>query len=95
VALMHTRTNIVHTCMRPPPQTNTLTQGKPEAIARIRQSQPYNTIVMIGDGITDLEAVQVVTLRCSPAGPACPRPRGALPLPGWLQRRAIGGYLLQ
>lgn len=34
-------------------------QGKPQAIARIRQSQPYNTITMIGDGITDLEAVQV------------------------------------
>ncbi|KAI8466342.1 MAG: NAD-dependent glycerol-3-phosphate dehydrogenase N-terminus-domain-containing protein [Monoraphidium minutum] len=34
-------------------------QGKPEAISRIRQSQPYNTIAMIGDGITDLEAVQV------------------------------------
>lgn len=34
-------------------------QGKPEAIARIRQRQPYNTIAMIGDGITDLEAVQV------------------------------------
>lgn len=35
------------------------TQGKPAAIARIRQRNPYNTVVMIGDGITDLEAVQV------------------------------------
>ncbi|EFJ50802.1 hypothetical protein VOLCADRAFT_88690, partial [Volvox carteri f. nagariensis] len=34
-------------------------QGKPEAIARIRQRNPYNTVVMIGDGITDLEAVQI------------------------------------
>ncbi|GBF87939.1 glycerol-3-phosphate dehydrogenase [Raphidocelis subcapitata] len=34
-------------------------QGKPQAIARIRRGRPYNTIVMIGDGITDLEAVQV------------------------------------
>eukprot|EP00878_Enallax_costatus_P016906 GHUV01017747.1.p1 GENE.GHUV01017747.1~~GHUV01017747.1.p1 ORF type:complete len:484 (+),score=134.18 GHUV01017747.1:161-1612(+) len=34
-------------------------QGKPTAIARIRQRNPYNTIIMIGDGITDLEAVQV------------------------------------
>eukprot|EP00775_Hariotina_reticulata_P002377 gene2377-2682_t len=34
-------------------------QGKPAAIARIRQKNPYNTIVMVGDGITDLEAVQV------------------------------------
>jgi glycerol-3-phosphate dehydrogenase (NAD+) len=34
-------------------------QGKPEAIARIRETNPYNTVVMIGDGITDLEAVQV------------------------------------
>ncbi|GLI64296.1 hypothetical protein VaNZ11_007519 [Volvox africanus] len=34
-------------------------QGKPEAIARIRHRNPYNTVVMIGDGITDLEAVQI------------------------------------
>ncbi|GLC44857.1 hypothetical protein PLESTM_001654900, partial [Pleodorina starrii] len=34
-------------------------QGKPEAIARIRQRNPYNTVVMIGDGITDLEAVKI------------------------------------
>ncbi|GIL57042.1 hypothetical protein Vafri_12308 [Volvox africanus] len=34
-------------------------QGKPEAIARIRQRNPYKTVVMIGDGITDLEAVQI------------------------------------
>lgn len=34
-------------------------QGKPAAIARIRQRNPYNTVVMVGDGITDLEAVQV------------------------------------
>ncbi|GFR51762.1 hypothetical protein Agub_g14217 [Astrephomene gubernaculifera] len=33
-------------------------QGKPQAIARIRHRNPYNTVVMIGDGITDLEAVQ-------------------------------------
>ncbi|KAG2492528.1 hypothetical protein HYH03_009193 [Edaphochlamys debaryana] len=33
-------------------------QGKPQAIANIRQRNPYNTVVMIGDGITDLEAVQ-------------------------------------
>lgn len=34
-------------------------QGKPQAIAQIRKSNPYNTVVMVGDGITDLEAVQV------------------------------------
>lgn len=34
-------------------------RGKPTAIARIRQRNPYNTIIMVGDGITDLEAVQV------------------------------------
>ena len=34
-------------------------QGKPQAIAKIRQKFPYQSIVMIGDGITDLEAVQV------------------------------------
>jgi len=34
-------------------------QGKPQAIARIRQRFPYTAVVMIGDGITDLEAVQV------------------------------------
>jgi phosphoglycolate phosphatase-like HAD superfamily hydrolase len=33
-------------------------RGKPQAIARIRQRNPYNTVVMIGDGITDLEAVE-------------------------------------
>nr|QKY14970.1 glycerol-3-phosphate dehydrogenase (NAD+) (GPDA) [Polytomella parva] len=33
-------------------------RGKPQAIARIRQRNPYNTVVMVGDGITDLEAVQ-------------------------------------
>ncbi|KAA8492338.1 Glycerol-3-phosphate dehydrogenase NAD(+) [Porphyridium purpureum] len=32
--------------------------GKPEAIRRIREKRPYNTIVMVGDGITDLEAGQ-------------------------------------
>lgn len=43
----------------PTPLPLPLPQGKPQAIARIRQSQPYNTIAMVGDGITDLEAVQV------------------------------------
>jgi soluble P-type ATPase len=37
-------------------------RGKPTAIARIRQRNPYNTIIMIGDGITDLEAVQVLVM---------------------------------
>eukprot|EP01134_Creolimax_fragrantissima_P003359 CFRG3359T1 len=32
--------------------------GKPESIRLIRTLNPYNTIVMVGDGITDLEAVQ-------------------------------------
>eukprot|EP00798_Chlamydomonas_sp_ICE-L_P013167 gene13167-30652_t len=32
-------------------------QGKPEAIAQLRQNFPYNTIVMVGDGVSDLEAV--------------------------------------
>jgi phosphoglycolate phosphatase-like HAD superfamily hydrolase len=51
---------------QPPPKPNQTnyqhqnkTKGKPQAIARIRQRRPYNTIVMVGDGITDLEAVQV------------------------------------
>lgn len=34
-------------------------RGKPQAIARIRQRNPYTTVVMVGDGITDLEAVEV------------------------------------
>lgn len=34
-------------------------QGKPQAIRRIRQRSPYTTLTMIGDGITDLEAVQM------------------------------------
>jgi len=33
-------------------------QGKPQAIARIRRQYPYNNVVMIGDGITDQEAVE-------------------------------------
>lgn len=32
--------------------------GKPRAIAKLRQLYPYETVVMVGDGITDLEAVQ-------------------------------------
>ena len=32
--------------------------GKPEAIRQIRARHPFQTIVMIGDGVTDLEAVQ-------------------------------------
>lgn len=32
--------------------------GKPKAIRRIRQQKPLHTIAMVGDGITDLEAVQ-------------------------------------
>ena len=32
--------------------------GKPRAIARLRELFPYESIVMVGDGITDLEAVQ-------------------------------------
>ncbi|GAX75615.1 hypothetical protein CEUSTIGMA_g3059.t1 [Chlamydomonas eustigma] len=34
-------------------------QGKPQAIAKIREAHTYSSVVMIGDGITDLEAVQV------------------------------------
>ncbi len=33
--------------------------GKAEAIALIRQNNPYSVVAMVGDGITDLEAVQV------------------------------------
>lgn len=32
--------------------------GKPRAIAALRALYPYETVVMVGDGITDLEAVQ-------------------------------------
>ena len=32
--------------------------GKPKAIAKLREMFPYENIVMIGDGVTDLEAVQ-------------------------------------
>uniref|UniRef100_C5H3W0 Glycerol-3-phosphate dehydrogenase [NAD(+)] n=1 Tax=Dunaliella viridis TaxID=140095 RepID=C5H3W0_9CHLO len=35
----------------------THSQGKPQALARIRRQYPYNNVVMIGDGISDLEAV--------------------------------------
>ena len=33
--------------------------GKPAAIARLRNMHPYETVIMVGDGITDLEAVQI------------------------------------
>eukprot|EP01026_Neomeris_dumetosa_P006167 TRINITY_DN1194_c0_g1_i4.p1 TRINITY_DN1194_c0_g1~~TRINITY_DN1194_c0_g1_i4.p1 ORF type:complete len:652 (+),score=126.25 TRINITY_DN1194_c0_g1_i4:73-2028(+) len=34
-------------------------KGKPLAIAQLRELHPYSVVVMVGDGITDLEAVQV------------------------------------
>lgn len=33
-------------------------KGKPEAIQALRRQHPYENVVMIGDGITDLEAAQ-------------------------------------
>jgi soluble P-type ATPase len=33
-------------------------RGKPAAIRELRRQHPYQNVVMIGDGITDLEAVQ-------------------------------------
>lgn len=33
--------------------------GKPAAISKLRHMYPYETIAMVGDGITDLEAVQI------------------------------------
>jgi hypothetical protein len=33
-------------------------KGKPAAIRELRRQHPYSKVVMIGDGITDLEAVQ-------------------------------------
>eukprot|EP01025_Chloroclados_australasicus_P065940 TRINITY_DN9010_c0_g1_i4.p1 TRINITY_DN9010_c0_g1~~TRINITY_DN9010_c0_g1_i4.p1 ORF type:complete len:655 (-),score=102.82 TRINITY_DN9010_c0_g1_i4:319-2283(-) len=33
-------------------------KGKPRAIASLRELHPYSIVVMVGDGITDLEAVQ-------------------------------------
>ncbi|GAB4821168.1 hypothetical protein N2152v2_008214 [Parachlorella kessleri] len=33
--------------------------GKPQAIAHLRDLFPYETVAMVGDGITDLEAVQI------------------------------------
>lgn len=33
--------------------------GKPQAISQLRHMFPYDTVVMVGDGITDLEAVEV------------------------------------
>ena len=32
--------------------------GKPKAIAALREQYPYDTVAMVGDGITDLEAMQ-------------------------------------
>ncbi|CAG9463212.1 unnamed protein product [Pedinophyceae sp. YPF-701] len=42
-----------------PTQPTSRQMGKPAAIADIRNRLPYETIVMVGDGITDLEAVEV------------------------------------
>mmetsp|Transcript_25433 Transcript_25433/g.55213 ORF Transcript_25433/g.55213 Transcript_25433/m.55213 type:complete len:677 (-) Transcript_25433:1350-3380(-) len=39
-------------------QPTAYNHGKVRAIATIRSLHPYNNVVMIGDGITDLEAVQ-------------------------------------
>ena len=39
-----------------PRQPTARNKGKPEAIALLRAQNPYNTVVMIGDGITDMEA---------------------------------------
>lgn len=41
-----------------PSQPTSKEGGKPEAIRQIRAKKPLHTVVMIGDGITDLEAVQ-------------------------------------
>ena len=41
-----------------PTQPTSREGGKPEAIRRIRDQKPLQTIVMVGDGVTDLEAVQ-------------------------------------
>lgn len=40
-------------------------RGKPAAIRELRRQHPYQNVVMIGDGITDLEAVQVRTPPCN------------------------------
>ena len=42
--------------------------GKPEAIAQLRQSFPYETIIMVGDGITG-------ALRTLPLMSFCIRPK--------------------
>ena len=33
-------------------------KGKPAAIKALRKQHPYQNVVMVGDGITDLEAVE-------------------------------------
>ena len=43
--------------------------GKPRAIARLRELFPYETVVMVGDGITDLEAVQDLRYSIRLVGP--------------------------
>uniref|UniRef100_A0A515EIS9 Glycerol-3-phosphate dehydrogenase [NAD(+)] n=1 Tax=Dunaliella salina TaxID=3046 RepID=A0A515EIS9_DUNSA len=39
-------------------QPTAFNMGKIRAISKIREDHPYNTVVMIGDGATDMEAVQ-------------------------------------
>lgn len=41
-----------------PSQVTSREGGKPEAIRQIRSKKPLQTVVMIGDGITDLEAAE-------------------------------------
>ncbi|KAF5828643.1 HAD-like domain-containing protein [Dunaliella salina] len=41
-----------------PSQPTSSNGGKIRAISKIREDNPYNTVVLIGDGITDLEAVR-------------------------------------
>lgn len=45
-------------------------RGKPAAIRELRRQHPYQNVVMIGDGITDLEAVQAPP---TPQATACIR----------------------
>lgn len=41
-----------------PTQAVSHNKGKPAAIRELRRQHPYQGVVMVGDGITDLEAVE-------------------------------------
>lgn len=66
-------------------------RGKPAAIRELRRQHPYQNVVMIGDGITDLEAVQVGPDPPLPPHPGLCRVSGCRHPPG--KQMSVSGPL--